>query len=74
MGTFQYKVEIGDTQGERFEEIDALVDTGATYTSVPASLLERLGVDVHDKVSFILADGRQIERDVGQTWARRGPG
>ena len=48
----------------------ALVDTGASYTSVPATLLQRLGVPVRDQVTFILADGRQILRDVGRTWIR----
>ena len=30
MGLFHVPIEIGDPQGERYERIDALVDTGAT--------------------------------------------
>jgi clan AA aspartic protease len=70
VGTFHYAIEVGDPQGTRFERVEALMDTGASYTALPASLLRRLGVTPHDRVLFILADQRQIERDVGQTWVR----
>ena len=70
MGTFFVDIEVGDEQGERFESVEALVDTGATYTSIPTSLLERLGVRRSDRMSFIQADGSSFERDVGQTWTR----
>ena len=70
MGTFYHPIEVGDPQGERFEGLEALVDAGASYTVVPTEVLQRLGVLVHDRVPFILADGRRIEREVGQTWVR----
>ena len=70
MGTFRVAIEIGDPQGERYEQVQALVDTGATYTTAPASLLQGLGVEAHDRVTFIMADGRRIEREVGRTWVR----
>jgi len=35
MGTFYWPIGLGDPRGERFEEIQALVDTGATWTWVP---------------------------------------
>ncbi|MDP2948553.1 MAG: retroviral-like aspartic protease family protein [Chloroflexota bacterium] len=70
MGTFHYAIEVGDPQGTRFERVEALVDTGASYTVAPAPMLQQLGVTPHDRVVFFLADGRQIERDVGQTWVR----
>ena len=70
MGTFTVTVEIGDPQGQRFEEVEALVDTGATYTSLPASLLRRLGVSPNVTRTFILADGSRIQRDMGDTWMR----
>ncbi len=69
MGTFLVPLEIGDPQGERFETVEALVETGATYTTLPASTLRRLGVLPH-KGLFRLADGSRIERDIGQTWVR----
>ena len=51
-------------------DIEALVDIGATYTTVPAPLLERLGVVPHVRDTFILADGRRADRDIGRTWVR----
>jgi len=70
VGTFHYAIEVGDPQGTRFERVDALVDSGASYTLFPASLLRRLGVTPHEQVLFLLADGRRLERDVGRTWVR----
>ena len=32
MGHFRVAVQIGNRAGERFEPVEALVDTGATYT------------------------------------------
>ena len=46
--------------GERFEPIEALVDTGATYTWVPRDVLERLGVVPEEEWPFVLADGREV--------------
>jgi predicted aspartyl protease len=63
-------MEIGDPTGQRYEPVEALVDTGATYTTLPAPLLERLGVAAHVRDTFLLADGRRVERDIGRTWVR----
>lgn len=70
MGTFRVAIDIGDPTGQRFETIEALVDTGATFTTVPAPLLDRLGVAAHTRETFVLADGRHVERDIGRTWLR----
>ena len=70
MGTFRVEIEIGDPAGGRWESIEALVDTGATYTTVPASLLERLGVTPHVRDVFEMADGRRVEHDIGRGWVR----
>ena len=42
MGTFRITIEIGDQNGQRFQELEALEDTVATFTRVPRELLERL--------------------------------
>ena len=68
MGTFSVQLQVGDPSGQRFEAIDAMVDSGATYTVLPASLLERLGVDAHATRRFTLADGSRVERRFGRTW------
>ena len=60
MGTFSVDVEIGDPQGREFVVVNALVDTGATYTALPESLLNRLGVRPRADRRFRLADGRWV--------------
>lgn len=67
MGTFKVTVEIGDPKGEHYEKVEALVDTGATYTWVPRSILSRLGIKPAFRFPFVLADGRRIERDMAET-------
>ena len=70
MGTFRVSIEVGDPTGERYEAVGALVDTGATYTALPATLLRSLGVAPHARAAFVLADGCQVEREIGRTWIR----
>ena len=70
MGCFQYPIEIGDPAGRRFRRLDALVDTGASYTLAPASLLARLGVQRTETAIFDLADGSQAVLDIGETRIR----
>lgn len=53
-----------------FEALGAVVDTGAFYTWVPSSVLAHLGIVPHDRRSFLLADGRTLERDVGYAVVR----
>ena len=72
MGTFSTEIEIGTSDGSHFEEVTALVDTGASVTTLPGSVLERLGVIPHTEFTFVLADGREIQRPVGRTWIRIG--
>ncbi len=70
VGTFSQTISIGDPRGEQWLEVDALVDTGASYTMVPGSLLQQLGVVPHTSRRFFLADGRAIERQMGRGWVR----
>src|SRR5437773_5210849 len=44
MGHFRVSIQVGRRGGERFAPLDALVDTGATYTWVPGDVLEGVGV------------------------------
>lgn len=64
MGVFRYPVDVGASEHGPFERVDAVVDTGATYSQFPRSLLARLGVHPHDRAEFVLADGRTILRDL----------
>lgn len=63
-------VEIGDPQGVRYHSLEATVDTGATYTMVPAEVLRDLAVRVLERRTFELADGRVAGYDVGETKVR----
>ena len=68
MGVFKVKIEVGHTGGGPTESLNALVDTGAFYSQVPGSVLQRLGVESTGKESFELADGSVHEYPVG--WIR----
>ncbi len=63
-------MEIGDSQGQRWETLQALVDTGSTYTWVPARFLERLDVAPEFQREFETADGRIVQRDMATTMVR----
>ncbi len=63
-------MEIGDSQGEVWETVDALVDTGSTYTWIPRQLLERLDVRPQFQREFETADGRIAVRDMAVTMVR----
>ena len=65
MGTFSVPVEVGNVDGSRYEPLEALVDTGASYLVVPRSILSAVGVRVAERRQFTLADGREVEMDVG---------
>ena len=70
MGTFMYPIEVGNPQGQRFERVEALVDTGATFTVLPGSLLRGLGIPAQRRIRFRLADGSVLEREAGETLVR----
>ena len=69
MGPFNWPMRISSMDGEQVRDIDATVDTGAAYTTLPTSLLRELGVEPMGKRRFLLADGRRIEMAYGQAWA-----
>ena len=56
MVSFTVQVQVGDSNGRAFVDIQALVDTGSTYTSIPANVLSGLGVEVVEHHPFELAD------------------
>ncbi len=66
MGEVRVAIVIENAQtGARSDELVGLADTGATLTVVPAEVLDALGVRRIRRVSFVLADGTRVERDVG---------
>lgn len=70
MSIFRYSLEIGGPDGGEFEQVDALVDTGSTFTVIPSAILNRLGVEPLQRVRFRLADGAIIQRAIGDAHVR----
>ncbi len=70
MGVFSVPIEIGDPQSSHFEPLDALVDTGATFTMIPASVLRTLRLEVQERGAFELADGSLRQFDISETLIR----
>jgi len=70
MGTFQVQLAVAGPARDRFEPVEALVDTGSTYTVLPRALLQELGVPVDRRARFVLADGTEVERALGRAWVR----
>ncbi|MBI3078678.1 MAG: hypothetical protein HYY85_17110 [Deltaproteobacteria bacterium] len=66
MGTFSVKVTIrnlGDPAREA--TLECLVDTGATYSQAPRSLLVELGITPFAERPVLLADGRETTCQLG---------
>ena len=70
MGTFFWPITVESSDGETVETVEALVDTGASYTSLPASMLRRLGIAPRRRLEFELADGSVIEQNIGEATVR----
>ena len=68
MGTFQWPLRISGMDERETREIEATVDTGAAYTTLPARFLRELGVEPMGKRRLLLADGRRVDMDYGQAW------
>ena len=67
MGTFSVTIGVGHPNGEGdLSAVSAIVDTGATDTVVPASLLAYWGIAPIAQWPFDLADGSQVIWDAGQ--------
>ena len=69
MGTFTWPMRISSMDGQHSLDIEATVDTGAFYTTLPARLLRDLGVEPMGSRRFLVADGRRVEMEYGQAWA-----
>ena len=52
--------------GQQSMDIDATVDTGAAYTTIPARLLRQLGIEPLGQRLFMLADGQRVWMDYSE--------
>ena len=67
MGTFRQWVEVGNLANGEFHWVEALVDTGASYSMMPASFLTQvLHMSPDEELTFRLADGSLKEYGWGQ--------
>jgi clan AA aspartic protease len=46
------------------EPVEALVETGATYSFIPRAVLVKLGLEPAETAEFETADGRTIRREI----------
>ena len=70
VGTFTFTFEVGSPDSQRFQAVEALVDTGAIFSRVPASILRELGHEPAGRELFELGDGSIAEWDVSDVPAR----
>src|SRR3989337_2090881 len=70
MGTFNITLAVGTPDRSSFRELEALVDTGATFSWVPESILRDLGHKPVRSEEFETADGRVLSRGVGEVPVR----
>ena len=67
MGTFNVELTVSAADFSASESVTALVDTGATFSMIPASQLRRLGIEPDETVEFELPGGEIAEYPTG--WA-----
>ena len=62
---FDVQLSVRKCKDGEVEVVTARVDTGATHSILPTSLLERLGIEPITDVRMVLADGSIVETTMG---------
>ena len=70
VSVFRHPVELIAVDGHASRSVEAIVDTGATFLTAPQTLLRELCVEATERVPLRLADGRVVERDLGEVRVR----
>ena len=70
MGTFSHPIEVFSVDGSRSVPIDALVDTNAAYTQLPAPLLRQLGALPSRRLQSRLPEGSVVADEIGEVRVR----
>ncbi len=65
MGLTRITAKVG--KGKKSQEVDLLVDSGATYSLLPENVWKELKLKPFRTMKFSLADGTTIERDISET-------
>jgi predicted aspartyl protease len=69
MGIFSSRITISTLDGQQTREVEAMVDTGSTYTVLPSVMLREMGIAPTRKAKFEFGDGRVVEMDMGEARA-----
>ena len=70
MGTFSVTIEIGDPQGQRFEQIEAMVDDKLMPTVIQTYVLTGMGIVPTRRQVFEYAGGEQVELGMAEAIVR----
>ena len=68
--TYIHGTIVNPAKPRRSARLKFLVDSGALYSVVPTSVLRRLGIKPGSSRTFILADGTEVTRSIGQALFR----
>ena len=68
MGHVHVEALLGDPRRRRLRPVRLLVNTGATYLSLPPSLAEELGLRAEGEAELTLADGRTVMAGMALAW------
>lgn len=55
-------------KADDFIEVRFLIDSGAVYSLVPETELAKLGIEAYKTMDFVLADGTQVTRNIGDAY------
>ena len=72
MGAATTTIEVGDPNGQNFQELELEVDTGSNHSALPREMLQALGVPVEASVQSRIANGSLEMIEVGETKIRLG--
>ena len=70
MGHVKVRTEVSNVDGTRSREVEVMVDTDATYTFLPGSMLRELGIAPTRAAEFELASGETAQYARGEAVIR----
>jgi len=71
MGITKVTVEITNPRDQTpWQTVSLVADTGAIFSVIPKAALEQLGIAPYAQETFQLADGSEIQRDLGDVFLR----
>ena len=60
MGTFKWPLRISSMGAHQAQDIEVTVGTGASFITLPSSLLRELGIEATGKCGFLLPSGQHF--------------